>query len=700
MSVLSAKQGAKKQAAAKKSTKSSLSNHDKIDISKKLVRTRLEKLRLLMKKNGTNAHIILSSDIHFNEYLPPCFKEREFMSAFTGSAGALLVQDATAQLFTDGRYHLQAQNELQSTGISLAKQGKSATFADFLHQSLEKGDVLSLNPKQMSISSFIKLKKTLKAKKIKYKFTDFICILMNEPALYKDKAEFEYYTTLPKSQLFIHKKAGKTLNQKLQLLRAKMRELNATHHFISTLDDIAWTLNLRGFDIDFNPLFLSFLLISEKSATLFVDKNKLKPALRGALKRQGVDLREYDEVEVALKSLKKANDLSPLNTLKSQKSAKNSRNLSAKNSRNLQPLSTKNVKNSLRDFLNLKDLQTTQKAPKIHKKPHILIDESRTSLYFKPFLKPYKLIKATNPSTLMKARKSKGDILNIKNAMVRDGVALCEFFADFEWRLKRRERLRETDIDGLLTAQRAKQQGFLSNSFATIAGFGANAALPHYTAKKGKDALIAGTSLLLIDSGAHYDGGTTDITRVAAIGRALRDMKRDYTLVLKALIALSRAKFPKNLALPQLDSLARAGLWEAGLDYAHGTGHGVGLTLNVHEAPIRISCFASTDKENVAFEGVVSSVEPGIYRAGKYGIRLENLVFIKRANVKERDFGEFLCFETLTLCPFEPALIELSLLNATEKKWLNDYHKGVFAKLSPFLKDKALEWLKAKTMEI
>lgn len=585
--------------------------------------TRIKTLQELMKKANLNAFIVPSADVHFNEYLPKCFTDRAFMSGFTGSAGTLIVLENEAHLFTDGRYWLQAQKELTGSLIKLQKQSLEHNYPKFLSQKLKKGFCVGINAKNLSINSAKELKRNLKKSHLKLQFMDLISEI------------FKPRPPLPQNRIFAQKNAfvGANSKSKLKLIRQKMKQLNADYHFISSLDDIAYVTNLRGLDIAYNPVFLSFLLISLQDALLFVDTQKITPQLALKLEKQGFSLQKYEDLETILNKIK--------NT-------------------------------------------------------RILVDAQKTSIYFAKMLKnnQNKLIKTLNPSTLLKAHKNAKELKNIKDAMIADGVALCEFFAWFEKAVKRG--LNELDIDEQLSTLRAKNPLYLCNSFATIAGFNANSAIIHYQAQKQSFAQIQGNGSLLIDSGAQYQNGTTDITRVVGIGKVKDALKRDYTLVLKALIALSKVKFPKNIALPLLDSIARANLWQEGLEYMHGTGHGVGYFLNVHEMPVSISYFSRFNGENKANIGIVSSIEPGIYREGKWGIRLENLVVIAQTKTKEKGFGEFLCFKTLTLCPFERSLINFSMLDSKEKAWLQAYHQKAFKLLSPKLKGEALQWLKKR----
>ena len=607
---------------------------------------RVESLQRLMKSRNLRAFIVPSNDIHNNEYLPECFKDRAFMSGFSGSAGTLVVREKSAHLFTDGRYKIQAKIELKGSGIALEKDTDYVRFLQdaLKNGALKKGDSIGVNPKVLSINAHKALKKSLKG--IKICLLDLVSEIWNRPPL-------------PSEAIFAQDKrfVGASVGEKLKAIRAKMAELGAEWHFISALDDIAWITNLRGSDVAHNPVFMAFMLISQSDSTLFV-RHKIDKKIAQNLAKFGIKIEKYERVESLLRKIK----------------------------------GTK-----------------------------ILLDAQKTSVHIAKIFKGEgnKIIRATNPSVLLKAQKNAREIKHIKEAMIADGAALCEFFAWLEKALEskldsanrdssvknpakkgdssdKKVILTEIDIDTQITAFRAQNPLYICNSFATIAGFNANGALPHYRASVEHFSEIKGDGLLLIDSGAQYQNGTTDITRVVGVGRISDAQKRDYTRTLKALIALTTAIFPANTALPLLDSIARMPMWREGVEYMHGTGHGVGYFLNVHEAPVAISRFAPQNSQNSARVGVISSIEPGIYREGKWGIRLENLVAIVRAQTVEDDFGEFLCFETLTLCPFERDLINFDLLDSTEKSWLEAYHKKVFKALAPRLKGDALAWLKRK----
>ncbi|ANV97509.1 peptidase M24 [Helicobacter enhydrae] len=444
---------------------------------------------------------------------------------------------------------------------------------------------------------------------------------------------------LPKSLVYEHIQAPHSRAEKLSKVREKMREYGTDYHFITTLDDITWITNLRGSDVSYNPVFLAFLLISYDEVLLFADVSKFSEALIEKLQQENIKLLPYEAVEKTLESLKDK---------------------------------------------------------------HILLDSNKMTAHLANIAEKHNvLVKEDNPSQLLKACKSKKEIEDIQEAMRHDGVALCNFFAWLEEALEAKELLSELDIDKKLTYFRAKSPLYISDSFATIAGFNANGAQPHYRATQEQFAYLQGQGLLLIDSGGQYTKGTTDITRVVPIGEPSKEQKRDYTLVLKAHIALASSAFPIDIPMPLLDSITRSALWKEQINYIHGTGHGVGYFLNVHEGPQVISYFAPPLPRTQAKIGMISSIEPGIYRAGKWGVRLENLVANQKVeNPKEKDFGEFLYFETLTLCPFEISCIDTTLLSESEKTWLNQYHNKVLQELGDRVEGKAKAWLEKKAVSL
>ena len=442
---------------------------------------------------------------------------------------------------------------------------------------------------------------------------------------------------LPAEPVVVHPAefVSESAAEKLARVRSAMQEKGAAHHLISSLDDIAWLTNLRGNDVSYNPVFLAHLLIETSNATLYVDDSRLTAPAREALAAASISVAPYE---------KAADDIARLSD-------------------------------------------------------SLLVDPAKVAASTLQSLKgTVPVIESVNPSTLFKSVKSPADVAHTREAMIEDGVALCHFFADFEARLARGEVLNELDIDRMLLEFRSQRPNFVSPSFGTIAGFNANAALPHYSATPEAFSEIRGDGLLLIDSGGQYLNGTTDITRVIPIGAPTAAQKRDFTLVLKAHVALATAVFPEGILSPLLDAICRKPLWAAQCDYGHGTGHGVGYFLNVHEGPQRIAYQVPAAPHHAMREGMYTSNEPGLYRPQQWGIRIENLVLNQKvAAPQETAFGEYLYFETVTLCPIDTRLVDTALLTEEERGWLNDYHAKVRAQLEPHVSGEAKAWLIERT---
>ncbi|MFC0819802.1 aminopeptidase P family protein [Moraxella marmotae] len=446
--------------------------------------------------------------------------------------------------------------------------------------------------------------------------------------------------SLPSSEIYVHDAAfvSETATSKLARVRAAMTEQKAAWHLISSLDDIAWLTNLRGDDVSYNPVFLSHLLIGEQTATLFVDESKLNADAKTALQAAAIDVAPYDKIAQAVGEISDGLLINPNKTA----------------------------------------VSTLAQLPS-----------------------GVQLIESINPSTLFKSVKSDADLAHVREAMHQDGAALCGFFAEFERNLANGTAMNELDIDTMLHAHRSSRPNFVSLSFNTIAGYNANGALPHYSATPEAFSQISGNGLLLIDSGAQYLGGTTDITRVVPVGDISDEQKRDYTLVLKAHIALAETVFPENISSPVLDAICRKPLWQAQCEYGHGTGHGVGYFMNVHEGPQVIAYQAKPSPNHAMKIGMITSNEPGLYRSGKWGIRIENLVANRAVeNPQETDFGKFLYFETLTLCPIDTRPIDKALMTAEETAWLNAYHAKVREELLPLVDGEAKDWLLLRTEAI
>ncbi|MDM9555748.1 aminopeptidase P family protein [Pseudomonas asiatica] len=440
---------------------------------------------------------------------------------------------------------------------------------------------------------------------------------------------------LPGNPVYQHLPPHATVNraEKLAQLRQSVQAKGADWHFIATLDDIAWLFNLRGSDVSYNPVFVAFALISQQQAILFVGQDKLDEHLRKVLAADGIEVRDYAEAGKALAAM---------------------------------PAGSRLLVDPARVTCGLLDNLPTE----------------------------VELVEGLNPSTLSKSCKGDEDLVHIRQVMEQDGAALCEFFAWLEANLGR-ELVTELTIDEQLSAARARRPGFVSLSFSTIAAFNGNGAMPHYRATEQSHAVIEGDGLLLIDSGGQYLGGTTDITRMVPVGNPSLAQKQDCTRVLKGMIALSRATFPRGVLSPLLDAIARAPIWADQVDYGHGTGHGVGYFMNVHEGPQVIAYQAAPTPQTAMQVGMISSIEPGTYRPGQWGVRIENLVVNRE--VGKSAFGDFLNFETLTLCPIDTRCLVPELLSREELDWLNGYHARVRERLAPLLKDDALAWLEART---
>ncbi|WP_445619784.1 aminopeptidase P family protein [Kushneria sp. Sum13] len=594
---------------------------------------RIDALRQAMTTHGIDAWLVPSSDPHLSEYLPGHWQGREWLTGFTGSVGTLLVTHDFAGLWVDSRYWVQADKELSGSGIEMMKvaQGQQILAPiDWLDVNHTGAITLGLDGAVLPLAAHraftARLGESVTIKSDRDLLEE---IWLDRPALPQAPVE-------PHDAAF----TGQTRPDRLAQLRQAMNEAGADAHLISTLDDIAWLFNLRGSDVDYNPVFLAHALVDTHHVRLFIDQDKVSAVLREALADDGVFLHDYAEALDALTRL---------------------------------PESTR-----------------------------LLIDPARVTLSLVQALPgQVTLVEAFQPTTLAKACKSEAEIDHIRSAMTRDGAALCRLLCWLEATLERGESITELTIDARLTAERTREKHFISRSFPTIAGFSANGALPHYRATEAAHASIEGQGLLLIDSGAQYLDGTTDITRVIPVGEPTPAQRADYTRVLKGMMALSRTRFPEGIEAPRLDAIARAPLWEAGLDYGHGTGHGVGYFLNVHEGPQVISRGALPTPQTAMREGMITSIEPGLYRPNQWGIRIENLVANRLVtDVDTLDGDAFLEFETLTLCPIDTRLIEPALLREDEMTWLDDYHRTVFERLSPTLDDETRAWLAEKTQPL
>ncbi len=603
-----------------------------MDIRVSPIRLRITQLREELAKAGVHALLVPSADPHLSEYLPGRWQGRQWLSGFTGSMATLVVAADRAALFADSRYWVQAEAELAGTGIELVKiaTGNSSAHVEWLARNTPRGAAVAVDGQVLGLGAAATLLAALTAVGVRLR-TDVDLL----DAIWPDRPP------LPAEPVYEHLAPHATVPRaaRLAAVREAMARLGASHHFVSTVDDLAWITNLRGNDVTYNPVFLGHLLLTQTSATLFVGVGKVAPELAARLAADGLQIAPYAQAGAALARLGSGDTLL---------------------------LDPKRVTHGLRQNVGT----------------------------------GCEVLQAINPSTLMKSRKSAAEADYIREAMAEDGAAMCEFYAAFEAALARGERITELDIDQQISACRARRPGFMGLSFATIAGFNANGAMPHYRATPESHAVITGDGLLLIDSGGQYLGGTTDITRVWPVGQVSQAMKRDYTLVLKGTLNLSRARFPSGTPSPMLDSLARAPLWAEGIEFGHGTGHGVGYFLNVHEGPQSISK-AVVEPQMAMEAGMVTSIEPGVYRAGQWGVRIENLVLNVPAATPEGDgFAEFLEFETLTMCPIDTRCIARELLREDEAAWLNAYHARVRQVLAPRVSGAALAWLNERTQPL
>lgn len=610
---------------------------DTIDARRGMVRSRIQKLRQAMQRRGVVAVVIPSSDPHLSEYLPDRWQGREWLSGFTGSVGTLVVTEDFAGVWADSRYWTQAEAQLAGTGIELMKIGAagSAAHVDWLAQNVAQGGSVAVDGAVIGLAGARNLQSALNERGIELR-TDLD--LLDD--VWDDRA------ALPAQPVYEHLApfAATSRGDKLAAVRQQMKNAGATHHWISTLDDIAWLTNLRGADVSYNPVFIAHLLIDAQRATLFVADGKINPQLTARLANDGITLAAYDNATATLQALPAGSRL--------------------------------------------------------------LIDPRRITFGLRQAVpEGIAIVETINPSTLIKSRKTAAEAHHIRHAMEQDGAALAEFFAWFEAALGH-ETITEMTVGNKVVESRERRPGYVCPSFHPIAGFNANGALPHYRATEDSHATICmrgmvGNGLLLIDSGGQYEYGTTDITRVVPVGEVNAEQRRDYTLVLKGMIALSVAKFPRGTRSPMLDTLARAPIWAAGVDFGHGTGHGVGYFLNVHEGPHGITPHLPPEPATAMEPGMVTSNEPGIYRPGRWGVRIENLVLNVPATLKEpSEFGEFLQFETLTLSPIDTRVIDRVLLREDEVAWLNSYHAEVRRRVGPHVTGAAAEWLQLRTAAI
>lgn len=593
-------------------------------MNNKEIQLRLALLRDYMKSHNLNAFIIPSTDPHLSEYPAAHWESRVWISGFTGSAGTVVVTDKDAGLWTDSRYFLQADEQLEGTTIKLFKEGLPDTpsIAEWVISQLKPGETIGFDGNVFS------------AKDGSILISEFTRNSLNVETSLDPFAEFwENRPYIPKNTIYIlpEKYTGESCSSKIARVREYLKKNKADSILATSLDAVAWLLNIRGNDVKCNPVAVAYVYISQNETVIFIDKDKLTDDVKQYFADNNITIGEYSKFYDFIKSLNE--------TICFDKNK-----------------ITFNV------------LKAIEKNPTLDK-PSVI--------------------------DLMKSEKNMIELEGFRNAMLKDGVALTRFFMWLEKTLKNNEPLEEIDIPRKLIEFREQQSLFVGESFDTIAGYEGNGAIVHYHVTKESSKKIYPKGLLLIDSGAQYFDGTTDITRTIAVGELTQQMKEDYTLVLKGHIGIALAIFPEGTRGSQIDILARKALWEKGLNYLHGTGHGIGHFLNVHEGPQNIRL---NENPTTLELGMVTSNEPGLYRAGEYGIRIENLIVTKPQFTTE--YGDFYSFETLTLFPIDTTPIVKELLTEDEIKWLNDYHKNVYEKLSPLVNKEEATWLKAKTQAI
>lgn len=584
----------------------------------------LNKLRQEMKHNNIDYYVIPSSDSHQSEYVAEHFGGRAIISGFTGSAGTLIVGVSDAFLWTDGRYFIQADRELQGSNIKLMKLRTPGypSIDEWIKENIKQNEVLGFDGKVISAVDYEKY--LALSKEIGFNINMKVDLIQ---PVWTERPE------LPKEKVFIHdvKFAGISAKDKVELVRNEMKKINADSFVLSSLDDIAWLFNLRGNDVAYNPVFLSYAIVDNSTVTLFIKEEKLTTEVREYLQNENVQIRDYDEI---------------LNYAES--------------------------------------INTT-----------VAIDKNKTNALIFESLKNAKIINCVNITTRLKAQKNKTEIASIEKSQIRDGVAMIKFI---KWLKENINTSKITEISAAEKLYNIRSQGenFRGESFNTIAAYKDHAAMMHYRATEELQYELKPEGLFLVDSGAQYDDGTTDITRTIVLGPITEEEKRDFTLVLKGHIALSKAKFLKGTNGTTLDVLARNPLWQEGIDYKCGTGHGLGFFLNVHEGPQGFR----PEGNYTPFElGMLTTNEPGVYKEGKHGIRTENTLIVE-PHCKDDANGEFYKFRTVSYCPIDLNGINKDILTTEEIEWINNYHKMVFEKLNPYLNEDEVEFLKKETKSI
>jgi Xaa-Pro aminopeptidase len=592
---------------------------------------RVGKLREYMQEHNMDVYIVPSSDNHQSEYVGEYFKCREFISGFTGSAGTVIVTKDEAGLWTDGRYFIQAENQLKGTGIKLFKMGEEGvpTTDEFICNCIKEGGVLGFDGRLISAKEGINLQQKLAHKNISIKYDyDLVDKVWEDRPKLSEKKAFSLDV----------KCVGETLSSKLSRVREEMNKKNVVNHIITALDDIAWLFNIRGRDVLYTPVVLSYALITLEDAILFIDENKLSAEMLNELSKENVKIRPYNDIYEFVKN--------------------------------------------------------------IDKNEKILVDCTKVNYaIYNNIPNEVEKIDEFNPTLFFKANKNEIELENIRKSHIKDGVAFTKFMYWLKTNIGKIE-ISEVSAAKKLEDLRKEQEGFIEPSFATIAGYKEHAAMMHYSATKESDYKLQPEHLFLIDSGGQYFDGTTDITRTIALGSLNDELKLHFTAVLRGMINLSMAKFLHGTRGYNLDILARTPMWNMGIDYKCGTGHGVGFVGAIHEAPngFRWRIVPERFDNAVLEEGMVTTNEPGIYIEGSHGIRIENELVARKA--EKNEYGQFMEFEVVTFAPIDLDAINVDEMNREEKAYLNYYHKLVNDKISPFLNDEEKQWLKEYTREV
>lgn len=596
----------------------------------RVIQNRLVQFREEMKKAGVDFYLLPTADFHNSEYVHAFFKAREYLSGFTGSNGSLVVWQEGAGLWTDGRYFVQAEKELEGTGIKLYRMQEEGvpTIKEFLVQEMTEGQTLGFDGRVVTTAIGLELEKVLKGKGVEIQYQ---CDLVGK--VWADRP------ALPSGKVWVvpDDVAGATLEEKLLQVKESMRKKEVDSLFLSKLDDIMWLLNIRGCDVECNPVALSYLYMSEKETILFIQDKALTETVKEYLEKKQVRVEEYSNV-----------------------------------------------------------ISFLEKLPE---KQRILVDKRYCSYAFYKVLQAgWEIVEEKNPTELLKSVKNPTELANMRQIYLKDSLAVTRFIYWLKNHIGKQEITEITAADYLENLRREIPE-FLDLSFPTISAYNENAAMMHYEATEEKHAILKPEGFLLVDSGGQYMGATTDVTRTIALGPISEEMKKHYTLTAAGMLQMTHAKWLYGCTGRNLDILARQPLWDIGIDYQCGTGHGVGYILNVHEGPQNLRWrFTEGMAEAVLEEGMDVTNEPGVYIPGSHGIRIENVLVVKKA--EKNEYGQFMCFDTLTYVPLDLEAIEVSYLTENQRRYLNEYQEVVYEKLSPYLSEEEQEWLKYQTREL